>query len=122
MLKESSVAKLKTLPNDSIKIAVGYPSMFSPPEELLSAFNELKHKWIKKGKSEEVARKKAWDETNFEKQYSNMITSNPELLQKLREIKKISETQDVYLYCYCGKKPCHRFILLDIIKNMKVQE
>lgn len=121
MLKESFVAKLKTLPNDAIKIAVGYPSMFSPSEELLSAFNELKWKLMKKGKSEQVARKKAWDQTNFEKQYRNMIVSNPEVLQKLREIKKVSEKKDVYLYCYCGKKPCHRFILLDIVKKMKIE-
>lgn len=121
MLKESSVSKLKTLPNDAIKIAVGYPSIFSPSEELLSVFNEIKWKLMKKGKSEQVAREKAWAEVNFEKQYRKMITSNPEILQKLREIKKVSEKKNVYLYCYCGKKPCHRFILMDIVKKMKIE-
>lgn len=122
MLKETSVAKLKTLPSTTIKIPVGYPSIFSPSEELLSEFNEWKWKFIKKGVSESVARKQAWEQTHFEQRYRAMITSKPEVLQQLAEIKTLSETQDVYLYCYCGKKPCHRFILLDIMKNMKPEK
>ena len=122
MLKESYVAKLKTLPHDSIKIAVGYPSIFSPSEELLSEFNELKWKLIKKGMMEPEARRKAWEQTHFEQQYRKKIMSNPKILQKLKEIKTLSEEKDVYLYCYCGKKPCHRFILLDIVKKMKGNE
>ena len=119
VLKESYVAKLKTLPKDAIKIAVGYPSIFAPSEELLSDFNELKWKLMKKGIMEPEARRKAWYQTHFEERYRKKVTSNPEILHKLREMKKLSEEKDVYLYCYCGKKPCHRFILLDIIKKMR---
>ena len=122
MLKETSVAKLKTLANDTIKIPVGYPSLFSPSEELLSEFNECKWKLMNKGTTEGIARKKAWEQTNFEQRYRTMITSRPEVLKKLTEIKKLSETKDVYLYCYCGKKPCPRFILLDILKKMKNED
>jgi hypothetical protein len=122
MLKETSVAKLKTLSNSAIKIPVGYPSIFSPSEALLSEFNEWKWKLIKKGNSEADARKKAWDQTHFEQRYRAMIASQPEVLKQLAEIKTLSETKDVYLYCYCGKKPCHRFILLDIINNMKTEK
>jgi hypothetical protein len=122
MLKETSVAKLKTLSNNAIKIPVGYPSLFSPSEELLAEFNEWKWKLIQKGNTESVARKKAWEHTDFEQRYRAMVTSKPEVLKQLAEIKTLSETQDVYLYCYCGKKPCHRFILLDIIKNMKTKK
>ena len=118
MLKESYVAKLKTLNKDAIKIEVGYPSIFAPSEKLLSDFNELKWKLKEKGMNEEEARKKAWERTNFEIRYRKKINSDPEIIEKLRDIKKLSEEKDVYLYCYCGKPLCHRFILMDIIKKI----
>jgi len=118
MLKETYVAKLKTLNKDAIKIEVGYPSIFAPSDELLSDFNELKWKLMERGFKEFEARKKAWDQTNFENRYIEKITSNPKIIKKLKEIKKLSEIKDVYLYCYCGKPLCHRFILMDIIKQL----
>ena len=121
MLKESYVAKLKTLPKNAVKIEVGYPSIFAPSEELLSDFNELKWKLMKKSITEPEARIKAWEQTNFESRYRKKIKSDNEILHKLREIKRLSEKKDVYLYCFCGKNPCHRFVLMDIIKNLKKQ-
>ena len=118
MLKETYVAKLKKLNKDAIKIEVGYPSIFAPNDELLSDFNELRLKLMNKGTDESEARKKAWDQTNFENRYKEKITSNPKIIKKLKEIKKLSEEKDVYLYCYCGKPICHRFILMDIIKDL----
>ena len=118
MLKESYFAKLKTLPKDAIKVEVGYPSIFAPSESLLSDFNELRLKLMKKGKTEPEARRLAWEQTKFEKRYRKKITSNPKLIHKLKEIKELSEKKDVYLYCYCGKPLCPRFILMDIIKKM----
>jgi hypothetical protein len=118
LLKETYVAKLKTFKNDAIKIKVGYPSIFSPSDELLSDFNELKRKYLVKGINESNARKKAWEKTKFEKRYREMIMSNPKIIEKLKEIKKLAEEKDVYLYCYCGKPLCHRFILMDIIKKI----
>jgi uncharacterized protein YeaO (DUF488 family) len=121
MLKESSVAKLKTLPKDTIEIAVGYPSIFAPSEELRSEFNELKWKLMKKGMTEPEARRNAWKQTHFEKRYRKKVVSTPEVMQKLREIINLSDEKDVYLYCYCGKKPCHRFILRDIVRKIRVE-
>jgi hypothetical protein len=118
MLKESYVAKLKTLPRDAIKVEMGYPSIFAPSESLLSDFNELRLKLMKKGKTEPEARGRAWEQTNFEKRYRKKIMSNPNLVHKLKEIKRLSEEKDVYLYCYCGKPLCPRFILMDIINKM----
>jgi len=118
MLNETYVAKLKTLPKDAIKIEVGYPSIFAPSDELLSDFNALKEKFIKKGMTKKKAREKAWGQTHFELRYAEQITSNPKLLNKLKEIKKLSEEKDVYLYCYCGESLCHRFILMDMIEKM----
>ena len=118
MLKESYVAKLKTLPKDAIKVEVGYPSIFAPSEDLLSDFNELRLELMKKGKTEPEARRRAWGQANFEKRYRKEIESKPKLVEKLKEIKKLAREKDVYLYCYCGKPLCPRFILMDIIKKM----
>ncbi|KYK25345.1 hypothetical protein AYK25_09585 [Thermoplasmatales archaeon SM1-50] len=119
MLKESYVAKLKTLPKNAIKIAVGYPSIFSPSNELLKQFNEIKNKLMKKGMAESEARKKAWQQTDFKQRYQKEINSKPDVITKLKEIKKLAEKEEVYLYCYCGKKPCHRFLLIDMIQKLK---
>ena len=118
MLKESYVAKLKTLPKDAIKIEVGYPSLFSPSETLLKEFNDIKSKFMKRGLIETDARKKAWKQTDFEKRYREEIESKPEVISRLKEIKELSGKKDVFLYCYCGSYPCHRFILMDIINKM----
>lgn len=118
MLRESYVAKLKTLPKDAIMVEVGYPSIFAPSEDLLSDFNELKWELMKKGKTESEARRLAWEQTNFERRYRKRIMSNHKLIHKLKEIKKLSEKKDVYLYCYCGKSLCPRFVLMDIIDKM----
>lgn len=119
MLKESYVAKLKTLPKDAIKIEVGYPSFFAPSETLLSKFNEIKSNLMKKGIVEPEARKRAWKQTDFENRYRREIESKPKAFEKLNEIKELSKDKDVYLYCYCGKYPCHRFILIDMIEKLE---
>jgi len=118
MLKESYVAKLNTLPEDAIKIEVGHPSIFAPSETLISEFNEIKGRLIKKGIAEPEARKRAWKQTDFEKRFREQIKSKPDVVDRLKEIKKQAEKKDVYLYCYCGKTPCPRFVLTDIIDKM----
>jgi len=119
MLKESYVSKLKTLPKDAIKIKVGYPSIFAPSEILLKEFNEIKSKFMKKGIAEPDARKRAWQQTDFENRYRKEVESRSDVIDRLKEIKKLAETKDVYLYCYCGGYPCHRFILIDMIENLE---
>jgi uncharacterized protein YeaO (DUF488 family) len=119
MLKESYVAKLKTLPKDAIKIAVGYPSVFSPSETLLREFNEMKTELMKKGMTETDARKRAWQQTDFENRYRKEIESKPDVIDKLKEIRKLAEKKNIFLYCYCGKKPCHRFVLIDMIEHLE---
>jgi uncharacterized protein YeaO (DUF488 family) len=119
MLKESYVAKLKTLPKDAIKIAIGYPSVFSPSETLLREFNEIKSNLMKKGMAEPDARKSAWQQTNFEVRYRKEVESKPDVIDKLKEIKELAEKKEVFLYCYCGRYPCHRFILIDMIQHLE---
>jgi uncharacterized protein YeaO (DUF488 family) len=119
MLKESAYSHLKTLPNDTIKIAVGYPSIFSPSDTLLREFNEIKSKLIGERMSESDARKRAWRQTDFENRYRQEVRSKPDVIEKLHEIKNLTAHKDVVLYCYCGKNPCHRFILIDIIQHLE---
>jgi uncharacterized protein YeaO (DUF488 family) len=118
MLKETYVAALKNLSKDAMKVDVGFPSIFSPSENLLSDFNELKWEFMQKGKTEQEARKSAWKKIDFERRYRKEIESKPPVINQLKKIKKLAEEKDVYLYCYCGKKPCHRFILIDLIEKM----
>jgi len=46
------------------------------------------------------------------------IESKPKIVDKLKEIKKLAKKKDVYFYCYCGKNPCPRFVLMDIIDRI----
>jgi len=119
MLKESYVAQLKSLPKNAVKIAVGYPTVFSPSELLLREFNEMKSTLMREGIGESDARTRAWQHTDFEKHYRKEIESKPDVIRQLHEIRELAEKKDVYLYCYCGKTPCHRFILIDMIQQMK---
>ena len=89
MLKESYVAKLKTLPKNAIKLEVGYPSVFAPSDTLLSEFNEIKNKLMKKGFAEPEARKRAWKQADFEKRFRKEIESKPDVIDRLKEIKKL---------------------------------
>jgi hypothetical protein len=118
MIKESYVAKLNTLPVESITVDIGYPTMFAPPEQLLVEFNHLIADLIEKGYSNKEARKIAWKQTDFEKRYRKKITSTPQLIHSLKIIKHLAEKKDVYLYCYCGHSLCPRFILMDMIKEL----
>lgn len=43
---------------------------------------------------------------------------NPAAVEQLRKIKKLAENKDVYLVCYEKKPPCHRFILIEMIREM----
>ncbi len=122
MLKETYVANLKNIPHNSIKVAVGYPSMFSPSETLLKEFNEIKNTLTRGGLAEPEARKRAWIQTDFEKRYRKEMHSRPDVIDKLQELKTLAEKQDVYLYCYCGKTPCHRFLLIDIIQQLNEEK
>lgn len=47
--------------------------------------------------------------------------NNEECINEMKRIKKISKERDFYLVCSCfnKKNECHRFILLEIINNLK---
>lgn len=62
----------------------------------------------------------AWDSSNYEVRYRAEIKNNPDAQKEIERISSLSEKRDVYVVCYEKKPPCHRFILLDIIKGRQM--
>ncbi|GAJ13712.1 unnamed protein product, partial [marine sediment metagenome] len=56
-----------------------------------------------------------WSE--YETRYKAEIMSNEKAIEKIKLLKELSEYKDVYLYCYEKNPPCHRFILLELIRE-----
>lgn len=102
MLKESYIANWKNLPHDAIKIRVARPSILAPSKNLLWLYKHGNINW-----------------KEYESCFRREILANPEAYNKLREIAKLSEEKDVYLICYEKKYPCHRFILLEMVDEIK---
>lgn len=99
-LLEGYIAKWNKYPTDEVKIRVARPSPLSPSKNLLKDYKEGKITW-----------------PQYTTRFINEILSNPRALMKLDEIKELIKNQDVRLLCYEKNPPCHRFILLDMIKE-----
>jgi uncharacterized protein YeaO (DUF488 family) len=102
MIKESYISMWNKLPNDAIKVRVARPSVLSASKELLYDYKEGRINW-----------------QEFEVRFRKEILSNPAAIAELKRLKKLSYENDVYLICYEKKYPCHRFILIDLIKELK---
>ena len=101
-LLEGYIAKWKKYPEDEIKIRVARPSILSPTKFLLYAYKDEAISW-----------------QLYEESFRQQILENPKAMQKLREIAELSKTKDVRLICYEKNPPCHRFILIDMISDLK---
>ena len=102
MIKESYISMWSKLPSDAIKVRVARPSVLSPGKDLLDDY--------KKGRI-------PWQE--FEVRFRKEIVSNPKAVAELKRLKQLSQDKDVYLMCYEKNYPCHRFILMDLMKELK---
>jgi uncharacterized protein YeaO (DUF488 family) len=102
MIKESYISIWNKLPTDAIKVRVARPSILSPSKELLYDYKEGKINW-----------------REFEVRSRKEILSNPKAVAELNRLKELSKEKDVYLICYEKNYPCHRFILIDLIKELK---
>ena len=102
MIKESYISMWNKLPDDIIKVRVARPSILSPSKEL---FNDYKNGKIN------------WEE--FEVRFRKEIQNNTKAVTELKRLKELAEEKDVYLICYEKTYPCHRFILIDLIKELK---
>lgn len=102
MIKESYISMWKKLPDDAIKVRVARPSILSPSTELFYTYKERRITW-----------------KEFEKRFRLEIRRNPKAVKELERLKELSHEKDVYLICYEKTYPCHRFILLDLMNELK---
>jgi len=102
MIKESYISMWNKLPKDAIKVRVARPSVLSASKELLYDYKEGRINW-----------------QEFENRFRKEITNNTKAIAELKRLKILSQEKDVYLICYEKNYPCHRFILIDLIKELK---
>jgi uncharacterized protein YeaO (DUF488 family) len=102
MLKESYISMWNKLPSDALKVRVARPSVLGPSLELLHDYKEGRITWLV-----------------FEARFRKELENNPKAQAELKRLKELSRTKDVYLICYEKTYPCHRFILLDLLKEME---
>lgn len=102
MLKESYIANWRNLPEDWIKIRVVRPSILAPSLGLLKDYKEARIDW-----------------EGYCERFRNEIFSNDEALKRLKEIGRLSENKTVCLICYEKTYPCHRFLLINYIEELK---
>ena len=73
----------------------------APSQELLA---DWKHRLI------------TWDE--YTERFRQEILGSVEALAALRHIIELAEARDVYLICWEKEPPCHRFLLLDLAREL----
>lgn len=100
MLKEGYIANWNNYPKDEIKVRVARPSILSPSRELLKDYKDNGISW-----------------EEYERRFRKEMSNNPKAMEKLRGIKELSKSKDVRLICFEKNYPCHRFILMDLIKG-----
>lgn len=99
MITQGYIAKWNQYPEEEIKIRVTRPSILAPSKELLEDYKKEKINW-----------------TQYQTRYVEEITGKPEAIKKIKEIIELGKENTVRLICYEKEYPCHRFILLAIIK------
>ena len=60
-------------------------------------------------------KKITWKE--YERLFKEEKLRNPEVIERMKEIKQLSEKKDVFLLCQETEYPCHRYILMELIPN-----
>ncbi len=116
MITQTYVANLKNIPTDYIRVRVARPSVLSPSAELLHEYkrSEAEHK---RQLTALEARWAAVKQTNFVERFTQEITSNGKAMARLRELANLSaQGETIVLFCYEKEPPCHRFILLDLLR------
>ena len=57
-----------------------------------------------------------WPE--YEARFRKEILGSPEAVAALRHVIDLSRTRDVYLICWEREPPCHRYLLLNLAKEI----
>jgi uncharacterized protein YeaO (DUF488 family) len=102
MIKESYISMWNKLPSDSMKVRVARPSVLSPSKELFYDYKEGRISW-----------------QEFENRFRKEMKDSPKAIAELKRLKELSQDKDVYLICYEKNYPCHRFILIDLLKELQ---
>ena len=102
MIKESYISMWNKLPVDAIKVRVARPCLLSASHDLFSEYKRGRITW-----------------SEFEVRFRKEILCNPAAVAELKRLQELSRTKDVYLICYEKEYPCHRFILMDLIRELK---
>ncbi len=100
-LKESYIAVWHKIPNEWVKIRVAQPSILAPKKELLEEYKSGKINW-----------------KEYSIRFRKQIFGNKKARRRLNEIAEISKTNTVCLVCYEKSYPCHRFLLIEYIKEI----
>lgn len=70
------------------------------------------------GKGSPEAHNRAFCECDFARRFSEQITNDRRAMDKLKDIVRRSENEDIHLVCYEGPtKACHRRILMRIAQH-----
>jgi hypothetical protein len=111
------------------KISVAYPSPLGPSKALLAEFMYFASDYLQvagPNPSEEVkknARLYAWGLTNYEERYRQEIAGRSEAQAELHRIlARARRGYTILLYSREKDWPCHRFVLLDILRAMARRE
>jgi uncharacterized protein YeaO (DUF488 family) len=96
------------------KISVAYPSPLGPSKMLLAEFMHFFGDYL-----QVAGRLYAWDLTNYEERYRQEIAGRPEAQAELHRI-LVRARRGFTILLYSREKdwPCHRLVLLDILRAM----
>lgn len=118
MLKETYLSNVKTakIENpDAIFVYVNH-GILKPEFSLLNDFLYWKERFDKEN-SEVKASEKAWITSHYDYRYRKQVMYNPDAVKEIKRIAELSLVKDVFLICYEKEPPCHRYLLMEIIKR-----
>ena len=98
---EGYIAQWKNYPEDEVKVRVARPSILGPSKKLLKDYKENDLSW-----------------SEYTTRYVAEIMASPRALKQIDDIIELSKTKTVRLICYEKNRPCHRFILLDMLEQI----
>jgi hypothetical protein len=108
------------------KISVAYPSPLGPSKTLLAEFTHFASDYLQvagPNPSEEIKKNAclySWGLINYEERYRQEIAGRPEAQAELHRILARAR-RGFTIYSREKDWPCHRFVLLDILRAMAEQ-
>lgn len=104
-LREGYIAKWNEYPNDEIKFRVARPSVLGPSLSLLGDYKNGRIGW-----------------GEYERRFRQEM-SRTEAKKRITEVREmLREGKNVRLICFEKNPPCHRFILMELVKEAQTVE